>query len=95
MQALHENLPAADFQRPDGVINMTICAETHDIANEYCEETLNVLLIKDSPANPSQVCELHDAKSKRKKDQEKEQEGDQPIRVITPEEDEESRGFGP
>lgn len=98
MQALHENLPAADFQRPDGVINMTICAETRDIANEYCEDTINVLLIKDSPANPTQVCQLHDEKSKKKKDKEKEKEGsetDQPIKIVTPDEEDDARGFGP
>lgn len=60
METLHTDLPQADFARPDGVINMTICADTHQIANEFCPNTINVLLIEGSPANPTQVCTLHD-----------------------------------
>lgn len=100
MQALHENLPAADFERPAGVINMTICEDTRDVANEYCEETLNVLLNENSPANPTQVCELHDAKSKREKELEKAKEqgfdlDDLSFWDINPRDEGDSRGFGP
>lgn len=76
MEALHANLPEADWSRPEGVINMTICNETHDIANEFCPDARNVLLIEGSPANPDQVCELHDGKPKDdKKDEDKDDSG--------------------
>lgn len=68
MQVLHEDLPPADFARPEGVINMNICTSSHMIAGPYCEETMPVLLIEGSPANPSEVCTLHDEHSKESKE---------------------------
>lgn len=88
MEELHADLPAADFARPDGVINMTICADSQQIANEFCEETRNVLLIEGSPANPDKVCEMHDAKSReraeRKKRLEEQREREQEARPTSP-----------
>ncbi|MDO5016243.1 MAG: transglycosylase domain-containing protein [Eubacteriales bacterium] len=93
MQALHENLTPADFARPDGVINMTICSETHDIANEFCPETRNVLLIEGSPANPDKVCEEHNSKN-RKKGNRDEDEEEGPIYAPTaPQPEEDDEGF--
>lgn len=68
MQALHEGLPAADWERPPGVINMNVCSETGMVANEFCPSPHNVLLIEGSPANPTQVCELHTLSKKRQQD---------------------------
>lgn len=93
MQALHENLTPADFARPEGVINMTICSETHDIANEFCPETRNVLLIDGSPANPDKVCEKHNSKD-RKKDGQNDDENEGPIYAPTaPQPEAEDEGF--
>lgn len=59
MEKLHEGLPAADWARPEDVINMEVCKESGMIASESCKEKMNVLLIKGSPANPTEVCDLH------------------------------------
>ncbi len=92
MEVLHQNLPPADFERPPGVINMTICAETHLIANEFCsaseEGVLNVLLIEGSPANPMEVCEEHDGKKK------KDDDGERPTSP-PPLDADDDRGFNP
>lgn len=70
MESLHQDLPRADWARPDDVINLTVCKESGMVATEYCEEKMNVLLLDGSPANPSEPCSLHTAEKQREKEME-------------------------
>jgi penicillin-binding protein 1A len=36
MVALHRTLPIAQFQRPEGIIDMDLCSESHKVATMYC-----------------------------------------------------------
>ena len=91
MNSLHTDLPAADFARPEGVTNAIICKESGMLANEFCPETIPVLLIDGSPANPTEICHWHAApppteEDKDKKDKDKKDENDDapPEPIVTP-----------
>ena len=57
MTRIHENLPAADFERPAGIVEATVCAESGMLANEYCDPIIEFF----APGTvPTDYCEEHD-----------------------------------
>ncbi len=59
MKRAHEelNLPVADFQMPDGVVRLDVCAETKKLATEYCPEVLHEVFKKEFA--PTEYCDKH------------------------------------
>ncbi|NLE45302.1 MAG: penicillin-binding protein, partial [Chloroflexi bacterium] len=49
MAAAHADLPARDFARPAGVVNMEICADSGARANEFCPRRRIELFAQDQP----------------------------------------------
>ena len=65
MSKIHENLPAATFNRPDTVVEMEVCASGY-YATDFCREagtTVTDLFVVGSYLTPSQdsTCPIHTA----------------------------------
>jgi len=59
MKMAHDSLqlPLKDFQKPDGVVNLQICADTKKIATPNCPKILDEIFLKELA--PSDTCNIH------------------------------------
>lgn len=72
MEAIHQDLPDRPFVRPEGVSSAVVDKKTGLLAGPGCKDTMTVLLINGSPANPTTYCQAEDDdKDKDKKDKDK------------------------
>ncbi|GEM_PF-174999 len=49
--------PKADFAKPSGLVNLTVCDDTGLLTTEYCEKPVNGLFIRGHV--PTEECDLH------------------------------------
>ena len=57
MNRIHEGLPYKEFDRPDGIVEATVCAESGMLANEYCDKIVEFF----APGTvPTDYCDEHD-----------------------------------
>ena len=59
MKAAHDTLelPWEDFDRPEGIIDIPVCAETYQVARKYCPNTLTEIFIERYA--PLDSCNIH------------------------------------
>ena len=59
MAAAHDSLqlPEMDFIKPDGVVELDVCAETKMLASDYCPQVVNEIFAV--RYQPTRECELH------------------------------------
>jgi penicillin-binding protein 1A len=54
--ALHKKLPVENFEKPDGVVSMKVCLESHKLASPACPQTYNEFFIEGKLPEP---CDMH------------------------------------
>jgi len=63
MQEIHENLPARQFERPAGIVSVTICRDSGLLPGEHCQHDPRGNRIRteifDSRFAPTQTCDVH------------------------------------
>ncbi len=66
MKRAHEELglPVLDFEMPDGVVRVPVCAETKKLATPYCPHVLNEVFRKDLA--PTESCDKHAGVARRR-----------------------------
>jgi penicillin-binding protein 1A len=57
MIAAHDSLPIMDFEEPEGIIHMDVCAESGEIATDRCLDVRNEVFIDGN--QPTATCHLH------------------------------------
>lgn len=57
MKAAHVDLPKDAFEMPPGVVSERVCAESGELAGEFCEETVQEVFIQDT--EPVRQCHIH------------------------------------
>lgn len=57
MSKVHSKLEHKNFERPDGLIEKTICNDSGDVATHFCPSTRTEIFIKGS--EPKGYCKLH------------------------------------
>ena len=48
MTAIHENLPSARFERPEGIVEATVCRRTGGLATSRCTDTYTEIFTTDN-----------------------------------------------
>ncbi len=64
MQKIHTNLPAAEFEKPDNIVRVTVCKSSGLKATDYCKEAdaaVSDYFIEGSYLTPSRECTFHTA----------------------------------
>jgi penicillin-binding protein 1A len=56
--ALHKKLPVEYFEKPDGVVSMKVCLESHGLACGACPQTYNEYFLANKLPDP---CDMHGA----------------------------------
>ncbi|MBN1775238.1 MAG: transglycosylase domain-containing protein, partial [Clostridiales bacterium] len=62
MQKIHQELPGADFNRPDTIIMRTVCTSSGQLANEYCKKegtAVSEYFIAGDYLTPTSTCTFH------------------------------------
>ncbi|MBN1246056.1 MAG: hypothetical protein JXC32_00265, partial [Anaerolineae bacterium] len=57
MEAAHKGLPVRDFPRPDGLIEVEVCALSGQLVGPDCPHAVTELLIPGT--EPATICEMH------------------------------------
>ncbi len=62
MQKIHQDLPPADFVRPETVVYRTICTSSGKLANQYCKEAgtaVTEYFVTGDTLTPTDTCTFH------------------------------------
>ncbi len=57
MERIHANLPVKAFEQPESIVEVTLCSETHLLAQENCPSTCTEFFAKGT--EPDEVCSEH------------------------------------
>ncbi|MCD8016000.1 MAG: transglycosylase domain-containing protein [Lachnospiraceae bacterium] len=57
MERIHANLPVKAFEQPDSIVEVTLCSETHLLAQENCPSTCTEFFARGT--EPDEVCSEH------------------------------------
>jgi penicillin-binding protein 1A len=60
MIAAHDSLPVEDFEEPDGIVHLDVCAESGEIATDRCRNVRYEVF--KSGNEPTTACHLHPSK---------------------------------
>ena len=60
MIAAHDSLPIVDFEEPDGIVHVDVCAESGEIATDRCPKVRREVFTVDN--QPTTTCHLHPSK---------------------------------
>ncbi len=67
MKAIHQGLPAKEFDRPDtGLVEVKVCTESGLIPTQYCPESKEEIFI--AGTEPKQFCDIHKFEEERNED---------------------------
>lgn len=62
MQVIHTNLPGKVFEKPDGVVQLTVCTQSGNLATDFCKAAGTAVtdyFIEGDALTPTTPCTLH------------------------------------
>jgi penicillin-binding protein 1A len=61
MNRIHQDKEVLDFERPDGILTMTVCPDSGQKVSPYCPVSVREYFIPGALMNPKDLCTIHEA----------------------------------